>query len=117
MAMPSSPRHSARRRVDFAALALAPLGVVIVAASQLVAGVPLSALLRPEAALVVFGGTIAALLVTYAPSDLASAAREAAGTFIKSREDRDLLAKSMIGLASTAHRRGLVAVESELESV
>ena len=109
--------HARKSRFDLTALALAPLGLVVVVVSQLLAGAPLGALLRPEAAVIVFGGTCAALLVSYAPRELAAAVRAAIATFRVGRDDARTLAKTMLVLAGIAHRRGLVAVEAELEGV
>ena len=109
--------HARTSRFDLTALALAPLGVVVIILSQLVAGAPLGALLRPEAAVIVFGGTCAALLVSYAPRELGAAIRAAIATFRVGKDDTRSLAQTMLVLAGIAHRRGLVAVESELESV
>ncbi|HEX5213973.1 MAG TPA: MotA/TolQ/ExbB proton channel family protein [Vicinamibacterales bacterium] len=106
-----------RPRPDVTALALAPLGIAIVFLSQIANGVPLLALLQLEAALIVIGGTLGALCLTYSPAELMTAIRAAGSTFMSARADLDAVAATMIGMASRGHRRGLVTLEAELDSV
>jgi chemotaxis protein MotA len=103
--------------VDVAALLVAPLGVAILIAAQVLAGVPVSTLLQKEAALIVFGGTLAALLVTYSPREVFRTLRACVAAFGSTRSDLDALAATMVGLAVRAHRQGLVAIDAEAETV
>jgi chemotaxis protein MotA len=106
-----------RPRPDVTALVLAPLGIAVVFLSQIANGVPLLALLQLEAALIVIGGTLGALCLTYSPAELLTAMRAAGTTFLSARADLDAMAATMIGLASRGHRRGLVTLEAELDSL
>lgn len=115
MRLPFLGRRSSK--LDLTAIALAPLGVMVVIASQLVAGAPLGTLLRAEAALIVIGGTLAALLLSHSPRELVATVRAAAATFLIPVDEERALAKTMIALAGVAHRRGLVAVETDLEGI
>lgn len=106
-----------RARLDVGALLLAPLGIGVVLLSQLVMGVPIMALLQGQAALVVVGGTLGALFISYSPRVVLQATRAAASTFVRRGDDMHTLGATMIGLATKAHRRGLFTVEAELDLV
>lgn len=93
------------------------VGLAIVAAAQAIDGGTLSSLLQGPAALIVFGGTCAATLVSYSPATVASALRAAGRTFKSSEDDLDELSAQLVTLSIRAHRRGLLALESEVDTV
>ena len=64
------------RRRDMASVVGIPLTVAIVVGAQMLEGGSLRTLLQPTAALVVFGGTLAALLVSF-PFDVMRATARA----------------------------------------
>lgn len=110
-------RPPKRLRLDVASIVLAPAGIVLVLLSQAVDGVPIQSLLQWPAALIVLGGTTAAVLVSYTPRELLGAMRAAARTFYAADEDTDALAASLLALSIRAHRRGMLVLESELDRV
>ena len=59
-----------KRALDIASLLTLPLGIVIVLAAQWLEGGAPRALLQGPAALIVFGGTCAAVLVSYSPREV-----------------------------------------------
>src|SRR5688500_5434689 len=101
-------RRHGRLPIDIGAVLIAPLGVGIILLAQMIAGIPARTLLQHEAALIVFGGTLGALLLTYGPRDVLRALRAACGTFRVVRRDLDSLGATMTTLAARAHRQGLV---------
>jgi chemotaxis protein MotA len=117
MAIVQQRRAPTRRPLDIGAIALAPLGIGVIFLAQAIAGVPVLALLQMEAALIVFGGTLGALLVSYSPREIMSAIKAAGRTFFAVTDDVDALATAIIGLAVRAHRRGLMTIETEVEGV
>jgi chemotaxis protein MotA len=113
-------RQKTRRRrapLDIGAILFAPVGIGLVVAAQKLAGVPADTLVQYSAALIVFGGTLGALLITYSLRDVLETARAAAGTFRRLREDLDALAAMLLALASRAHRQGLMAIDGEAEAI
>ena len=113
-----SKRWGARGvRLDILSIVLAPLGVIVVLYAQHLEGVPLTALLQGPAALIVFGGTLGAVLLSHSLSDLWGAVRAAVDTFREAPDDSETLSATMIGLAIRAHRRGVMGIESELETI
>lgn len=111
-----APRRR-RRRLDLVALALAPAGVLMVLLSQFADGAPGTALLQGAAAFIVFGGTLGAVLLTFSPSEVADACRAAARAFQVPENDADSLAATLVAMAIRAHRRGVLALENELETI
>jgi chemotaxis protein MotA len=74
-------------------------------------------LLQWQAALIVLGGTTAAVMVSYTPSELMNALRAAGRTFRTNEEDTDGLATALLALSIRAHKRGALVLESEIERV
>jgi chemotaxis protein MotA len=106
-----------RSRFDLLSIVLAPLGVVIVLVAQYVDGSPLAALLQGSSALVVFGGTLAAILVSFTPGEIWRAVEAARGAFLRPDDDIDMLAAQMVTLSIRAHRRGITALEHEVDQI
>lgn len=103
--------------VDLAGIALAPLGIALVAVAQAGDGVDVTTLLQGPAALVVFGGTLSAILTSFSLSEVCNAIKAAARSFEGADNDRQQVAASLVALAIRVHRRGLVAIEPDIETV
>jgi len=118
--MPLPPQSSAAgrsARLDIASLLLVPAGVGLVLLSQAGSGVPVQSLLQWQAALIVLGGTSAAVMLSYPPHEVIDACRAAAHTFRARHEDTDALAALLLALSIRAHRRGALVLESEVDGV
>jgi chemotaxis protein MotA len=102
-------------RLDLIAIVLAPLGVAVILLAQWLDGSALTALLQGSSALVVGGGTLAAILVSYTPLEIARAIRAAARAFLVDEDDVDVLAATLVTMAIRAHRRGLPALEQDVD--
>ena len=113
------PVASRRRgpRLDLLSIALAPLGVVVVLLAQYLDGSQFGALLQGSSALIVGGGTLAAILVSYTPIEIMRAIRAAARAFLTPDDDVDILAAQMVTLAIRGHRQGLPALEPEIDQI
>ena len=111
--------HSSRRqvRLDLLAVALAPLGIGVILLAQYLDGSPFAALLQGSSALVVFGGTFAALLVSYTPAEIAKSLRAGGRAFLTPDDDLDMLAATMVTLSIRGHRKGLPALEQEIDEL
>jgi chemotaxis protein MotA len=104
-------------RLDILSILLAPLGIGVVVAAQLLDGSTLSALVQGPSALVVFGGTLGAILISYTPGEVLRAVRAAMEAFRSPDDDIDTLAATIVTLSIRAHRRGLPALENDIEQV
>ncbi len=93
------------------------LGIGIVVLVAVLHGSALSSLLQLPAALIVAGGTLAATLVSYSPRAIADAVRAAYRAFRSPDEDFDELSAHLVALAIRGHRRGLLSLDPEIESV
>jgi chemotaxis protein MotA len=103
-----------KRVLDVASLLTLPLGIVIVLAAQFLEGGALRALVQGPAALIVFGGTCAAVLVSYSPREVARAVRAVAATFEHRADDIAALMTRLVAIAGRAHRKGVMSLEAEI---
>jgi chemotaxis protein MotA len=106
-----------KRELDVASLLTLPLGIVIVLAAQFLEGGAPRALLQGPAALIVFGGTCAAVLVSYSPREVARAVRAVAATFEQRADDIAALMTRLVAIAGRAHRKGLMSLEAEIGDI
>lgn len=104
-------------RLDYLSILLAPLGIGVVAAANLLDGSPLSGLLDGPSAMVVFGGTLGAVLISYSPAELLRAFRAAVAAFRAPDDDIDTLAATIVTLSIRAHRRGVTALEQDVDAL
>lgn len=113
------PARTRRRafRLDLGSMLLAPAGVALVLLSQVGGGVPLRSLVQWPAALIVLGGTAAAVMLSYPAREVLGACRAAARTFRAGQEDTDALAAMLLALSIRAHRRGALVLEADLDEV
>jgi chemotaxis protein MotA len=99
---------------DRATLIGVPLAAAVVIGAQWLEGGALRTLLQPTAALVVFGGTLAALLVSY-PLPIIGATCAAIGrTFESTPEPDQQLVSRLTEYALRARRKGIASLEDEI---
>jgi chemotaxis protein MotA len=113
----SSSGQPRRRRVQQWSLLAIPAAVGVVLGSQLLDGGSWGSLLQPTAALIVFGGTLAAPLISYAPGAVFDALREAVRSFGGRDDDLAGLSSELVAMSVRAHRNGVLSLETELERV
>lgn len=114
---PPTFKKKTRRRFDIAAILLAPFGVAVVLLSQYVDGGSGSALVQGPAALIVLGGTLGAVLLSYSPSQVIAACRAALKGFERRDDDADALAATLVAMSIRAHRRGVLSLEAESDAI
>ena len=106
-----------KRMLDVASLLTLPLGILVVLLAQLLEGGAPRALLQGPAALIVFGGTCAAVLISYSPREVGRAIRAVASTFERVADDTDALLTRLVAIAGRAHRKGLMSLEAEIGDI
>ncbi len=89
------------------------LGVVLLA--QVLDGGSARALWQPTAALVVFGGTCGAVLVSFSLQAVVHTVNALIDAFSKHKDDIEPIAKRLVGYAMESRRRGILALEPELD--
>lgn len=120
--MTTPPKRSAtpvfrRRRLDLASLMGLPAAVAVVLLAQVFEGGSVRSLWQPTAAMVVFGGSAAAVLVSFPLEAVLQTAAAVARSFLR-RAHTQLMASTVTQLmtyAAESRRKGIVALEPELE--
>jgi chemotaxis protein MotA len=98
-------------------LAAVPLTCAVILAAHVVGGGSAWALLHGASALIVLGGTTAATLVSHPAVDLVGAARAALRSFLRDEVPLEQLSASLVGWSLRAHRQGVLALDSEVETI
>jgi chemotaxis protein MotA len=105
------------KRRDVATLVGVPLAILVLLAAQWLEGGALRTLLQPTAALVVFGGTLAAILVSYPLRLVGTTARAVLHAVDEPPEPDTLLVSRLAEFGSLARRKGLNALEAQVGSI
>jgi chemotaxis protein MotA len=98
------------------------IGGVILAIAGIVAGLlmeggRLSQILQPTAALIVFGGTMGAVLLQFPMAAVIGAFGRILHIFSAPRKLDDHLIKQLVGFANKARRNGVVSLDADLETI
>ena len=91
------------------------LGMAAIAGGNLMEGGKLASILQPTAALIVFGGTAGATLLSFPFKDVLKALAALKFVFFENRANGELLIAKLVRYAHTARRHGFVALEAELD--
>lgn len=103
-----------RRRGEAWSLAGLLLGVIVIIGGHLVGGGQMKLFLQPVALLVVLGGTLAALLVSYPGHILWSAAAGVGGVLVRPPQPPEDLVPLFADFARRMRRQGFRAIEDEI---
>ena len=93
------------------------LAIVGIIAGLLIEGGKISQLLQPTAALIVFGGTMGAVLVQFPIATVASAVRSMAHVFVARRKQNETLIQILTSCANKARRTGVVSLDTDLAGI
>jgi chemotaxis protein MotA len=98
------------------------IGGVVLAIAGIVAGLlmeggHLSQILQPTAALIVFGGTLGAVLLQFPMAAVAGAFGRILHIFSAPRKQDDQLIKQLVGFANKARRNGVVSLDADLVTI
>lgn len=108
---------TARPRPQLGALVAVAAALGIVLLAQRLEGASVRALWQPTAALVVFGGTFAAICISYPTEMIVRTATAVRRVLITRPESGDAVLQQIVRFATIARRKGVMALESELEGV
>jgi chemotaxis protein MotA len=100
----------------------ASIGGVLLAIAGIVAGLlmeggNLGQILQPTAALIVFGGTIGAVLLQFPLTTVIAAFRRMRHVFAAPRRQNDQLIRLLVAFANKARRNGVVSLDSDLQTI
>ena len=93
------------------------LAVAGIIAGLLIEGGNLAQILQPTAALIVFGGTMGAVLLQFPFTTVAAAFRRLVNVFAVSRKDNDQLTRLLVAFANKARRNGVVSLDADLQTI
>jgi chemotaxis protein MotA len=116
MSSRSSSSPPPARRVDRGSVLGLALGVAAIVLGTLMEGGELAALLQPAAAVIVLGGTAAAVLLSAPLSTFSAAFSALPSVFTESSDDSAALIDELCGHAQRVRREGVLALETAQET-
>jgi chemotaxis protein MotA len=88
-----------------------------IVAGLLIEGGNIGQILQPTAALIVFGGTMGAVLLQFPLTTVAAAFRSMAHVFTAPRKHDTQLVRLLVAFANKARRSGVVALDADLQTI
>ncbi len=93
------------------------LAVAGIIAGFLIEGGNLGQILQPTAALIVFGGTMGAVLLQFPLITVVAAFRSLAHVFAAPRKENGQLIRLLVAFANKARRNGVVSLDADMQTV
>lgn len=93
------------------------LAIAGIVAGLLIEGGNLGQILQPTAALIVFGGTMGAVLLQFPLPTVIAAFRSLGHVFLAPRKHDDQIIRQLIAFANKARRNGVVSLDSDLDTI
>ena len=103
--------------MDKASIAGAFLAIAGIVAGLIIEGGSVSQILQPTAALIVFGGTLGAVLLQFPLTTVLAAFRNLGHVFAAPRREETQLIRVLVDFANKARRQGMVSLDSDLHSI
>ena len=88
-----------------------------ITAGLLLEGGNLYQILQPTAAMIVFGGTLGAVLLQFPLPIVLGAFRRLAHVFVEPKQNPETLIQELVKYANQARREGIVSLDAELEKI
>ncbi|MGA9356375.1 MAG: flagellar motor protein [Terriglobales bacterium] len=101
-------------KATFGGLVLALGGVLL---GLLLEGGNLSQILQPTAAMIVFGGTLGAVLIQYPLPVAITSAKRLANVFVEPTESAQSTIKQLVRYANQARREGIISLDQEIARI
>lgn len=99
---------------SFFGVFLAAAGIL---AGLIIEGGNIGQILQPTAALIVFGGTMGAVLLQFPLKTVLAAFKRAAHAFAPPRKQHEHLIQMLISFANKARRNGVVSLDADLQTI
>lgn len=93
------------------------LGLGGIVGGLLLEGGRLSQVLQPTAAIIVFGGTIGAVLIQFPLPTVLKSVRRLAHVFLEPKCDPAAMVQELVKFANRARREGIISLDAELEKI
>ncbi|HYG98938.1 MAG TPA: flagellar motor protein [Terriglobales bacterium] len=98
----------------FGGIAVAGAGIL---GGLILEGGKIAQILQPTAAMIVFGGTIGAVMVQFPLAVVLTAVKQLANVFFEKGSDAEAKIEQLVGFANKARREGIVSLDSELNAI
>ncbi|MDP1569125.1 MAG: flagellar motor protein [Vicinamibacterales bacterium] len=105
---------SQKRRPDVASLVGIPVAIGLILIGQALEGGHVQSLVQLTAALIVFGGTLGAVLLGFSQQDVIRAVTSLRDVFSAPFEGAEPLIDKIVGYATRARKQGIMTLEDEL---
>ena len=106
-----------RKNLDKASFGGAFLAIAGIVAGLLIEGGNLGQILQPTAALIVFGGTMGAVLLQFPLTTVMAAFGRLAHVFAAPAKQDSQLVRLLVAFANKARRNGVVSLDSDLQTI
>lgn len=103
--------------MDFASIIGVLLGVATLVGGNIIEGGTMAHLLQPAAAIIVFGGTLGATLLSFSGQDIGNALKSLAVVFGGKPSSSDEVIAEIVGSLQRARKNGLLVLESHLKTI
>ncbi|MGH9560275.1 MAG: flagellar motor protein [Terracidiphilus sp.] len=103
--------------MDKASIAGAFLAIAGIVAGLKIEGGNVGQILQPTAALIVFGGTLGAILLQFPLTTVLAAFRSLAHLFVAPRKEETQLIRELVAFANKARRNGVVSLDADLQAI
>jgi chemotaxis protein MotA len=100
--------------IDISSVGGVVLALACILVGQALEGGHVGSVLQVTAALIVFGGTFGAVMVSFPMTDVVGGLKAAKRVFTESKPDLAGLIAEIVGYAQTARMKGLLALESQV---
>ncbi len=106
-----------RRRLDLTSLGGLPVGIGLVLLGYGIADGSLQSVMHLTAAVIVLGGTLGAVLVSFSLDEVGYAVRSLKAVFLNDEPSSTRLIAAIVSLARKARRNGVGAIDEELDQL
>jgi len=103
--------------MDKGSIGGAVLAIAGIIAGLLIEGGNVGQILQPTAALIVFGGTMGAVLLQFPMTTVVSAFRSLGDVFAAPRKQDTHLIRQLVAFANKARRNGVVSLDADLQTI
>lgn len=103
-----------KRRADLSSLIGVPLALGLILVGQALEGGHAMSLVQLTAALIVFGGTLGAVMLSFTQQDMVRSMSAVRDVFIAPPVDAEGLIDKVVGYATRARKQGIMTLEDEL---
>lgn len=106
-----------KTRIDFTSVASVPVGIGLILVGQAAEGGSVGSILQSTAALIVFGGTLGAVLLSFSMVDVRRALKALRTVFLWDGEPADRTIETMVEFAIQARKSGIMSLEDDLPDI